>query len=121
MLLAVPESTIKKFSTFPDLCVSSLRRGHANLLCIVPILTDDPRRESVRESGPSATLVRLATAAIVGNVVGGREGAEPGKTGGGALFACLLAASKQTEHRPVRRGAEREKNDLRGVGGVPGV
>ena len=29
-----------------DLCVSSLRRGHANLLCIVPILTDDPRRES---------------------------------------------------------------------------
>ena len=29
-----------------DLCVSSLRRGHANLFCIVPILTDDPRRES---------------------------------------------------------------------------
>ena len=27
---------------------SSLRRGHANLLCIVPILTDDPRRESDR-------------------------------------------------------------------------
>ena len=25
-----------------DLSVSSLRRGHANLLCIVPILTDDP-------------------------------------------------------------------------------
>ena len=23
-----------------------MRRGHANLLCIVPILTDDPRRES---------------------------------------------------------------------------
>ena len=36
----------KKFSTLLDLCVSSLRRGHANLLCIVPILTDDPRRES---------------------------------------------------------------------------
>ena len=29
-----------------DLCVSSLRRGHANLLCVVPTLTDDPRRES---------------------------------------------------------------------------
>ena len=28
------------------MCVSSLRGGHANLLCIVPILTDDPRRES---------------------------------------------------------------------------
>ena len=26
--------------------MSSLHRGHANLLCIVPILTDDPRRES---------------------------------------------------------------------------
>ena len=31
-----------------DLCVSSLRRGHANLLCIIPILSDDPRRESKR-------------------------------------------------------------------------
>lgn len=30
----------KKLFTLLDLCVSSLRRGHANLLCIVPILTD---------------------------------------------------------------------------------
>ena len=37
----------KKLFTLLDLCVSSLRRGHANLLCIVPILTDDPRRESI--------------------------------------------------------------------------
>ena len=29
-----------------DLSASSLRRGHANLLCIVPSLMDDPRRES---------------------------------------------------------------------------
>ena len=36
----------KKLFTLLDLCVSSLRRGHANLLCIVPILTDDPRKES---------------------------------------------------------------------------
>ena len=36
----------KKHVTLPDLCVSSLRRGHANLLCIVPILTDDLRRGS---------------------------------------------------------------------------
>ena len=28
--------------------MSSLRRGHANLICIVPTLTDDPRRESKR-------------------------------------------------------------------------
>ena len=45
--------------TLLDLCVSSLRRSHANLLCIVPILTDDPRRESLaagvllRRSPPS--------------------------------------------------------------------
>jgi len=32
--------------TLLNLCASSLRRGHANLLCIVPNLTDDPRRES---------------------------------------------------------------------------
>ena len=33
-----------------DFCVSSLRRGHANLVCIVPILSDDPRRESELQS-----------------------------------------------------------------------
>jgi hypothetical protein len=35
-----------KLSALFDLCLSSLRRGHANLLCIVAVLTDDPRRES---------------------------------------------------------------------------
>ena len=52
----MPTSTVsarKKFSTLPDLCVSSLRRGHANLLCIVPILTDDPRRESNKHVPPN--------------------------------------------------------------------
>ena len=38
--------TTKNLFTLLDLCVSSLRRGHANLLYIVPILTDDPQRES---------------------------------------------------------------------------
>ena len=42
----------KKFGTLLDLCVSSLRRGHANLLCIVPIFADDPRRVSVSSSDP---------------------------------------------------------------------
>ena len=42
---AIPNMSEQLF-TILDLCVSSLRRGHANLLCIVPILTDDPRRES---------------------------------------------------------------------------
>jgi hypothetical protein len=44
--ISQPLQKRKKFDTLLDLCVSSLRRGHANLLCIVPILTDDPRRES---------------------------------------------------------------------------
>ena len=43
--------------TLLDLCVSSLRRGHANLLCIVPIVTDDPRRES----GMYATRMQAQT------------------------------------------------------------
>ena len=30
-------------------CVSSLRRGHANLLSILPSLTDDPRTVSSRK------------------------------------------------------------------------
>ena len=32
--------------TLLDLCVSSLSTGHAKLLCIVPIVKGDPRRES---------------------------------------------------------------------------
>ena len=36
----------EKCDTLLDLCMSSLRRGHANHLCIVPILTDDLRRGS---------------------------------------------------------------------------
>ena len=44
----------QKLCTLLDLCVSSLRRGHANLLCIVPILTDDPRRESTARELPES-------------------------------------------------------------------
>ena len=41
----LPCENVKKLFTLLDLCVSSLRRGHANLLGIVPILTGDRRRE----------------------------------------------------------------------------
>ena len=37
--------------TILDVCVSSLRRGHANIIFIVPSLTDDPRRESAAVRG----------------------------------------------------------------------
>ena len=46
----------KKLDTLPDLCVSSLRRGHANLLCIVPNLSDVPRRESTQPPPPVCFL-----------------------------------------------------------------
>ena len=39
-------SSINKLFTLLDACVSSLRRGHADIICIVPSLTYDPRRES---------------------------------------------------------------------------
>jgi hypothetical protein len=39
--------TNTSLSTLLGFYVSSLRRGHANLLCIVPILADEPRRESM--------------------------------------------------------------------------
>ena len=41
-------------TTFLDVCASSLRMGQANLLCFVPIFTDDPRRESV----PAGSLIQ---------------------------------------------------------------
>ena len=41
---------LKTLFTLLDLCVSSLRRGHANLLCIVPTLTDAPRTASKKTS-----------------------------------------------------------------------
>ena len=47
ILIMMLDNVNKKLFTLLDLCVSSLRRGHANLLCIVPMLTDDPRRESM--------------------------------------------------------------------------
>ena len=36
----------KYMFTLLDVRVSSLHRSHVNLLCLVPSVTDDPRRES---------------------------------------------------------------------------
>ena len=47
-----------------DLCVSSLRRGHTNIICIVQMLTDDPRKESklvLREKGACKHTANLRT------------------------------------------------------------
>ena len=41
--------------TYLGACASSLRRGHANLPCIVPVLTDDLRRESNRVTAEPQT------------------------------------------------------------------
>ena len=47
-----------------DLCVSSVRRGHANLPCIAPILTDDPRRESDRFVLSCFVLLRCSVSVV---------------------------------------------------------
>ena len=44
--------------TLLDLRVSSLRRGHINILCIVPNLKDDPRRESKKNLSPSSGIFK---------------------------------------------------------------
>ena len=71
----IETKTYKTCCTLLDLCVSSLRRGHANLLCIVPILTDDPRKESNRRGVAFETVHTNASAhtlvaAALGRVVG---------------------------------------------------
>jgi len=47
-LTSIKEYFCKKWYIL-DLCVSSLRRGHANLLCIVPIFADDLPKKGPRE------------------------------------------------------------------------
>ncbi len=57
----------KKFGPFLDLCVSSLRRGHANLLCIVPILSDvsEETKEVVRFRDIKTGLLLLQSVWVV--------------------------------------------------------
>ena len=78
----VRRALAKKLFTLLDLCVSSLRRGHANLLCIVPILTDDPRRESNSTNGRNTTVLleeRLRKKCFLSG--GGSRAKVDGKTG----------------------------------------
>lgn len=56
----------KKFGPFLDLCVSSLRRGHANLLCIVPILSDVPEGTSISVVGININVNVMVTLYGVG-------------------------------------------------------
>ena len=46
----------KKLVTLLNLCVSSLRRGHANLLCITLILSDAPPGITSATDGPSLLI-----------------------------------------------------------------
>ena len=46
----------KKLDTLPDLCVSSLRRGHANLPCIVPINFIGCSPKGIHAAPPSSLL-----------------------------------------------------------------
>ena len=66
--------------TLFDLCVSSWCNGHADLLCIVPILTDDLRRVSVEQVGRKLAGER-------------RRGMEPGCAGAEFLTRALLKST----------------------------
>ena len=68
--------------TLLDVRVSSLHRGHANIICIVPILADDPRRKSfTKQDGcgsyriasnrivPSCDTVYIIHHAMLGHVI----------------------------------------------------
>jgi len=48
-----------------------LRRGHANLLCVVPILTDDPRKESehVLANKRGANSITILRAQLISSVL----------------------------------------------------
>ena len=56
---------IKKMSNASRFCVSSLRRGHANLLCIVPILADDLFRGSNCSNIISIYTAKLKSAEVL--------------------------------------------------------
>ncbi len=52
-----PVANVQIQSKFLDLCLSSLHEGHANLLCIIPILTDVPKvTEVLQACWPCADL-----------------------------------------------------------------
>jgi hypothetical protein len=55
LLGSVKNKLCRNVSALFGLCLSFLRRGHANLLCIGPILTDDPRRGSYVPSSGTAS------------------------------------------------------------------
>ena len=74
---------LKQLFTLLDLCVSSLRRGHGNLLCIVPSLPGDPRRDPPTSAQPHVTVgphFAVAPPPPPGGAVG-RGGAPPLRLG----------------------------------------
>ena len=58
----------RRMTTLLDLLVSSLRRGHANLLCIVSSLTDDPRRASMKHGALYVATEKLITSMSAVNI-----------------------------------------------------
>ena len=83
------KNKFKQWFTLLDLCVSSLRRGHANLLRIVPILTDDLRREPDAACSLCSSTLRFSGRFFNGVCSSARvhlmtcPGLEPGISGSG--------------------------------------
>ena len=92
--------------TLLDLCVSSLRRGHANLLCIVPILTDDPRRESDRTSHNCHVSLYI-----------NERGTPPGKEVEVHCDRASLAGSRTAKSEPYFAGSKTRRRRESAVSG----
>ena len=108
-LLVILAGKKESIDSFLDLCVSSLRRGHANLLCIVPILISGiPFRAAKRT--PDATLfinphglwagVRLLPFSFF-------ERAIPGTQYALSAAAPAAAARSEERERPAARRGRR--------------
>ena len=93
----------KKFGPFLDLCVSSLRRGHANLLCIVPILSDVPEGTS-----SSANWSYINACIIKGLTSVGLERSSNNTNRNNIKFAQPPSTHRQTASK--HPSSSREKN-----------
>lgn len=65
----VREKEKKKLGPLLELCVSSLRRGHTNLLCIVPILSDVSEETLDRPPGQYNILAQTSISNPCGSTV----------------------------------------------------
>ena len=109
----------KKLGTFLDLCVSSLRRGHANLLCIIPVLSDDPRRESDSAAWQNIGIVDKLVLALSTPRAPRGSHAGPTRVPSGPTQAPLSLDSSAAKREIPRAGTRDPRGSYAGPTRVP--